>query len=165
MLMKEEYKKEGKSTGTILIIGVICVILGLTLSGSIPERTAGFFIINLISIIGVILIIGGGAEMLGLFKNIAKDKVQSIKEQREEKNEINYHVQQASRNNLKYEEAKRRFSFLSDYTLLEEYSVDHQDKFVRLALEEELVKRKLIDHSPMHEKLYHLEKYFSKKSE
>jgi hypothetical protein len=55
-----------------------------------------------------------------------------------------------------YNEAKSRFKYLSNDVLLNKYKEYQENKLedmIRLALEEELVERKLITHSPMHNKL------------
>lgn len=52
-----------------------------------------------------------------------------------------------------YNDAKKRFKYLSDETLFLKYDVDMPDDMIKLALEEELVDRKLLPHSLMHEKL------------
>ena len=55
-----------------------------------------------------------------------------------------------------YDEAKKTFRYLSDDTLKEKYETYNNSKtndMERLALEEELVERKLIPYSPMHEKI------------
>lgn len=55
-----------------------------------------------------------------------------------------------------YSEARASFKYLSSTTLLEKYSnykENEVEDMKRLALEEELVERKLIDFSPMHEKM------------
>lgn len=55
-----------------------------------------------------------------------------------------------------YNDAKSRFKYLSNDVLLNKYKEFQEKKLeniIRLALEEELVERKLITHSPMHNKL------------
>lgn len=76
-------------------------------------------------------------------------KVEDTKKEKEILIQTNYSLNE-------YNDAKHRFQFLSDETLIEKYKsyvdVDVSD-MQRLALEEELVKRKIIKHSPMHEKI------------
>ena len=55
-----------------------------------------------------------------------------------------------------YQDAKSRIKYISDELLLEKYNVyleSNSEDMNRLALEEELVDRKFLSHSPMHEKL------------
>ena len=63
-----------------------------------------------------------------------------------------------------YEGASHEFGFLSDETLTREherYKRNGQEDLRRLALEEEMVRRNLLDHSPMHEKLSALREHFN----
>lgn len=160
--MNEEHKEESKSSSTILIVGIVLVIIGLTIGESVPEKTMGFFIISLLSVAGFILVLVGGIGMLGIFKNIAKEKIVESRVKNEVKEELNYQNQLISKNERIYNDAKQKFQFLSDEILLNEYNHGEEEDIVRLALEEELVTRKLIKHSPLHEKLYLLEKHFLK---
>lgn len=63
-----------------------------------------------------------------------------------------------------YQDAARKYRYLSDETLLAEYEPyvsGRKEDMQRLALEEQLVERGLIPYSPMHEKLNALGKHFS----
>jgi predicted PurR-regulated permease PerM len=65
-------------------------------------------------------------------------------------------VQETQQSMQEYNEAKSRFKYLSNDVLLNKYKEYQENKLedmIRLALEEELVERKLITHSPMHNKL------------
>ena len=62
-----------------------------------------------------------------------------------------------------YNNAKESYQYLSNETLLTKYSnylKENKSDMIRLALEEELVKRKLIEYSPMHEKMENIKKNF-----
>jgi len=79
----------------------------------------------------------------------AKTKIVEIKEENKIVNTV--------KNDLNnYSEARASFKYLSSATLLEKYSnykENEVENMERLALEEELVERKLIDFSSMHEKM------------
>ncbi|RTL59559.1 MAG: hypothetical protein EKK37_07265 [Sphingobacteriales bacterium] len=65
-------------------------------------------------------------------------------------------VQETQQSIQEYHDAKNRFRYLSNEALLnkyKEYQETKQENMLRLALEEELVERKFITHSPMHDKL------------
>ena len=71
---------------------------------------------------------------------------------------------QQTKDSLKdYNDAKQRFQYLSNETLLEKFqkyvSLEVSD-MERLALEEELVERGVLTHSPMHEKLDKIIEHF-----
>lgn len=72
-------------------------------------------------------------------------------------------VKRAKVSLVEYNEAKHRYQFLSNATLIEKFE-DYKTRDVsdmqRLALEEELVKRGVLDYSPMHEKLDKLNTLF-----
>ncbi|MCK6640973.1 MAG: hypothetical protein L6Q81_12900 [Bacteroidia bacterium] len=62
---------------------------------------------------------------------------------------------------VSYQESKNSFKYFSNEKLLEMYHQfqnNKQENLDRLALEEELVDRGLIENSPMHEKLYMIKK-------
>lgn len=83
---------------------------------------------------------------------VVKKVAENIENQKAER-EINRNVLNSMTN---YKDAVHRFQYLSNQTLLEKFQneetneVDHME---RLALEEEMVKRGLIEFSPMHEQL------------
>lgn len=90
---------------------------------------------------------------------IVKKLAQSI-EQNKVDSDINRSIQNSMNN---YKDAAHRFQYLSNETLMEKFEneqVNEADNMERLALEEEMVKRRLIDYSPMHEKLEKLKDYF-----
>lgn len=63
-----------------------------------------------------------------------------------------------------YQETKNSFKYFSDNRLLSLYKQFQQDgdeNLERLALEEELVERRLIENSQMHEKLYLMKRRYS----
>ena len=62
-----------------------------------------------------------------------------------------------------FEDVRNEVKYISDETLLKDYEAmlkEQKESMRRLALEEELVKRKLIEYSPMHEKIYAIRKKF-----
>ncbi len=84
-------------------------------------------------------------------KEVIKEKVKERIQDNQTKKHMKYNLH-------KYNQAKSSFQFFSDdklISLFEESSKNQPNEDAeQLALEEELVKRGLIDHSPMHEKLY-----------
>jgi len=83
-------------------------------------------------------------------------KVNDIQEQQEL-------VKRTKASSVEYNEAKHRYQFLSNATLtekFEEYKTADVSNMQRLALEEELVKRGVLEYSPMHEKLDKLNTLF-----
>lgn len=80
----------------------------------------------------------------------------SISHQMKESIETKEAVKATKESTAIYGDAKNRFKYLSNDSLLakyKEYQDSKEEDMIRLALEEELVERKLITHSPMHEKL------------
>lgn len=73
-------------------------------------------------------------------------------------------LNQKVKNDLEnYHETKKTFKYFSNERLIETYKQFQEDvteNLERLALEEELVNRGLIESSPMHEKMYILKKKF-----
>ena len=64
---------------------------------------------------------------------------------------------------VKYQEAKNSFKYFSDESLksiYEEFKSSQTESMERLALEEIMVEKGLISHSPMHEKLHSIKKKF-----
>ena len=86
----------------------------------------------------------------------ASNKIEQIKEDRK--------LNESVKSSMKiYQEAVHNFQYLSDQTLWAKFnseSVENLDNMERLALEEEMVKRGLIEFSPMHEKLDKLKNMF-----
>ena len=83
---------------------------------------------------------------------------QKIKEVKQDK-EI---VQQKVNSLEDYNDAKHRFQYLSDDTLVDKYKSYFTNDIIdmeRLALEEELVKRGILNYSPSHEKLEKVRKH------
>lgn len=91
-------------------------------------------------------------------KEIAKNVKTKI-EQKKQENVLNENIKMSIR---EYQDSKNSFQYFSDNRLLNIYhqfqSGLKKSNMEQLALEEELVKRKLINHSPMHEKLYAINK-------
>jgi hypothetical protein len=71
--------------------------------------------------------------------------------------------EQIEKSKEEYEKAKSQFQYISNQSLLEGYEEmieKDEHSMRRLALEEELVNRGLIEYSPMHEKMHALKKRF-----
>jgi hypothetical protein len=88
---------------------------------------------------------------------IAKDiqqKLADSNEQKEIRREVNNDIR-------KYQEAKNSFKYLSNSSLISIYK-DYLNKGIenmeRLALEEVMVEKGILENSPMHEKLYLIKK-------
>ena len=139
------------------------IVLGAMITGLIKDvlPTDG------IAPIFIALIIFGGSIMLVFFiteslfeksKKVSENIKVKIEEKKQE-NELNKSI---SNNVKEYQNSKNSFQYFSDEQLLNihrEFLTGTKDSNMeQLALEEELVKRKLIDHSPMHEKLYAINK-------
>lgn len=127
---------------------------------SIPEFLLAMLVIGIVISIAFVLISSGAEKS----KEVAK-KIKVKIEQRKENHELNKKI----RTDIsEYQELKNSFQYFSDNKLLNIYREIQDNKknsnMEQLALEEELVKRKLITHSPMHEKLYYLDKEISKKN-
>lgn len=108
----------------------------------------------------VFFLISSGAEKS---KKVAENIKENIKKKKLDK-KINEDIQVNIR---EYQKLKNNFQFFSNDKLLNIYKQikdgNESSKIEQLALEEELVRRKLITHSPMHEKLYGISKGFLKK--
>jgi len=133
-----------------LVFGIIGSIINLINSDSsyrdsqpFPMALSGFFLGALLGFVISLII-----DLLGNSK-IIHQGIHEIKEKKELKTNL--------RNSMnEYNEARESYQYLSNETLLSKYSSyikDDANDMKRLALEEELVKRKLIEYSPMHEKL------------
>ena len=90
------------------------------------------------------------------FANAISNKIENIKEEKELSKITQKSIQE-------YNAAKHRFQYLSDETLgskLKELRLIKGSEMQQLALEEEMVRRGLLSHSPMHEKLDIIKSYF-----
>lgn len=114
------------------------------------------FMVGFIIVISVVItLISTGVDKS---KEIAKNVKTKI-EQKKQENVLNENIKMSIR---EYQDYKNSFQYFSDNRLLKIYdqfqSGLKKSNMEQLALEEELVKRKLINHSPMHEKLYAINK-------
>lgn len=105
--------------------------------------------------------------LLGFIIDKIRDSstVETITKKIEKMKVENEAINQTKQSLDEYHDAKHRFQFLSEDTLIakyKEYEDANKSDMIRLALEEELVKRGILDHSPMHEKLEKLKTMFSK---
>ncbi|TVZ49852.1 hypothetical protein JM82_0291 [Olleya sp. Hel_I_94] len=114
------------------------------------------FMVGFIIVMSVVItLISTGVDKS---KEIAKNVKTKI-EQKKQENVLNENIKMSIR---EYQDSKNSFQYFSDNRLLNIYdqfqSGLKKSNMEQLALEEELVKRKLINHSPMHEKLYAINK-------
>lgn len=114
------------------------------------------FMVGFIIVMSVVItLISTGVDKS---KEIAKNVKTKI-EQKKQENVLNENIKMSIR---EYQDYKNSFKYFSDNRLLNIYdqfqSGLKKSNMEQLALEEELVKRKLINHSPMHEKLYAINK-------
>jgi len=121
---------------------------------TIPEFL--LFMVGFVVVMAIVFtLISAGAEKS---KEIAK----SVKVKIEQKKQENVLNESIKSNMREYQESKNSFQYFSDDRLLNIYAQFQNEtknsNMEQLALEEELVKRKMIDHSPMHEKLYAINK-------
>jgi hypothetical protein len=136
--MKQEIKIIISLVGTI-IFGVIANV------NSSGAKTSGHYMgLVMVSII-VFFVINW---LLGKINDT--EYIKEIQDQKELRSKVENDL-----NN--YQELKNSFNYFSDERLLaiyKKFQLEHIENLERLALEEELVKRRLIKNSPMHEKLY-----------
>lgn len=90
---------------------------------------------------------------------VVKESVTEIVQKRQEEKEV---LRQVRLNEVLYADFKNQFKYFSDERLLELFQQSNENPNVsiieKIALEEELVSRKLIEFSPTHEKIYFLRK-------
>jgi DNA/RNA-binding domain of Phe-tRNA-synthetase-like protein len=126
---------------------------------SIPEFLLSMTAIGIVVSIVFVLVSAGANKSKKVAKNI-KVKIEQKKQENELKSSIESNMRE-------YQEFKNSFQFFSDERILNIYEQflngTKRSNMEQLALEEELVKRGLIDHSPTHEKLYAINKEFLNK--
>ena len=132
------------------------IFLGEALS--IPEFL--LFMVGFVIVMSIVFtLISVGAEK-------SKEVTQNIKQKIEKKKQENLLNENIKMNMREYQESKNSYQYFSDINLLNIYEQfengTKNSNMEQLALEEELVKRKLLSHSPMHEKLYAINKHFFK---
>ena len=125
---------------------------------SIPEFL--LFMVGFVIVMSIVFtLISVGAEK-------SKEVTQNIKQKIEKKKQANSLNENIKMNMREYQESKNSYQYFSDINLLNIYEQfengTKNSNMEQLALEEELVKRKLLSHSPMHEKLYAINKHFFK---
>jgi hypothetical protein len=120
----------------------------------------------LIFMVGLAIVMAIVFTLISVGADKSKEVTRNIKiklEQKKQENSLNENIKMSMR---EYQESKNSFQYFSDNRLLNIYEQfqngTKNSNMEQLALEEELVKRKLIDHSPMHEKLYAIDKEFFK---
>ena len=125
---------------------------------SIPEFL--LFMVGFVIVMSIVFtLISVGAEK-------SKEVTQNIKQKIEKKKQENLLNENIKMNMREYQESRNSYQYFSDINLLNIYEQfengTKNSNMEQLALEEELVKRKLLSHSPMHEKLYAINKHFFK---
>lgn len=133
-------------------------IIFLSEALSIPEFL--LFMVGFVIVMSIVFtLISVGAEK-------SKEVTQNIKQKIEKKKQENSLNENIKMNMREYQESKNSYQYFSDINLLNIYEQfengTKNSNMEQLALEEELVKRKLLSHSPMHEKLYAINKHFFK---
>lgn len=120
----------------------------------------------LLFIVGFVIVMAIVSTLISVGADKSKEVTRNIKikmDQKKQENSLNENIKMSMR---EYKESKNSFQYFSDNRLLNIYEQfqngTKNSNMEQLALEEELVKRKLIDHSPMHEKLYAINKEFFK---
>lgn len=133
-------------------------IIFLSEALSIPEF--------LLFMVGVVIVMAIVFTLISVGADKSKEVTRNIKNKLEQKKQeisLNENIKMSMR---EYQESKNSFQYFSDNRLLNIYEQSQNgtknSNMEQLALEEELVKRKLIDHSPMHEKTYAINKEFFK---
>jgi hypothetical protein len=110
---------------------------------------------------------GGNGAFLGWILGLIIDSIRKSKAMKVLHNKVNEAKEQRRTNQLtkaaleEYQDAKNRFQYLSAETLKEKYkayTTMEETDMIRLALEEELVRRGIIEYSPMHEKIENIRK-------
>ena len=123
---------------------------------SIPEFL--LFMAGLVVVMAIVfaLISHGAVKSKEIAKNV-KIRI----DQKKQQNLLNESIDNSMR---EYREYKNSFQYFSNNKLLDIYEQfqngTKSSNMEQMALEEELIKRKMIDHSPMHEKLYAINKEF-----
>ena len=141
-----------------LVIAIIAIVLMLIAE---PPRKFSFSTILGMLVFGSVCY-GVAFFLVGLFYSTKKGE--DLINSRQEKKEIEEIKNQTRQNIITHKEAKSSFSYFSDERLLNLYDISiksGKEDMERLALEEVLVERKLISHSPMHEKMHLLKQKFN----
>jgi len=141
----------------------ICGILGLIIGLSSTDNSTDS---GLMAFVGITNGLFWG-WIIGLIIDRIRDSetVKTISVKISDMKDQHSNFQETKSSINEYNDAKNRYQYLSDETLLDKYKiylVENESDITRLALEEELVKRNLLSHSPMHEKI---DKIKNKKSD
>ena len=159
MYYNKHILKSIKSIKMINKISAIVALLGTTIFYFIDDTKNDLFntVIALFSIFGILFIVT--SYVLFYTTKFGENVMRIIKNRFKE-------IEQQKRydDNLKlYVDSKHQFQYLSKDSLLqlyEEYKIQGKDDMKRLALEEILVEKGIIDYSPMHEKSNNISKKF-----
>lgn len=145
----------GRGTKVASYTWWICGILGLFIGlAKADGRINGYGIMAFAGIVNGVF----WGWLLGFIIDKIKDSspVQNISQKIEESKQEQEILKQTRHSLNEYNDAKHRFQYLSDETLIDKFKTFVDEDITdmqRLALEEELVKRGILKHSPMHEKL------------
>jgi hypothetical protein len=140
---------------------VLALVFGIVIFGNLimlgkGEFTSGwnFFALLIFIVIEIYLISSINKE---------SDPGTNISTKSENQNKEGYLKKDVQQSITNYQDSANHFQFLSDETLLSKYENNETSRLTemeKLALEEELVKRKLIKYSAAHEKLDKISELF-----
>ena len=144
------------------IIGIAVFIGLILLLKSIIDATdsGGSSVVGIIALIIIVVVFPGIAITTS---QKAKEKGEQIKNKIAEQRETTQIVNQTKQDLQDYQSFKHSYSLCSDNFLITNYRKlrdTSTENMETLAIEEEMVKRGLLDHSPMHEKLLMIKKQF-----
>lgn len=149
-----------KTFATIIGIAVFIGLIML-LKGIINATDSGGS--SVVGIIALIIIVVVFPAIAITASQKAKEKGEQIKNKMTEQRETKQMVNQTQKDLQDYQSFKHSYSLCSNNFLINSYSQlkeSNTENMETLAVEEEMVKRGLIDYSPMHEKLLMIKKQF-----
>lgn len=144
-----------KNNAIVYFVGAIVFILLIWIGSSIIDFTdsGDSTVVGIIAIIVFACVFPMIALSLGVFAN---KKVADYKEHLSEQKDLNATVQGVKEELSSYETYKYSFKLCSNQFLVDsykEFKKNQVESMEVLAIEEEMVNRALLDHSPMHQKL------------
>jgi hypothetical protein len=152
---------EGTKVVISFIIGILIMVFIINVfKTSLPDNASAPLIAGVIFIISFTLAL----FIVDKFSEKSKEISDNIQAKLETKREMNELKSVIEKSNVEYLQYKNTFQYFSNEKLSSIYKEYNnglkKDDMELLALEEELVKRKLISHSPMHEKIYGIKNMF-----
>lgn len=144
----------------LIIIGVLIGIFFISLLKDVvpDEGVTQLFLALLIIGICMTFTLVVGEKFFEKVSEVKKSYIEEQNQKKEEKEAVNI----VRRDIEIYQNAKNSFTYFSDDKLMALYnemkSNTDTNVLEQLAIEEVLVDRRLITHSPLHEKLYHFKK-------